>query len=191
MTDPRLDELLDAVPDEDRERLERIHAMLLAAGPPPELPPTLAEAPEPPSARVVSFPRRYRATLAAAAVVALLAVFGAGYLLGGASLTESAAFTVQMTGPGARASLAVFTADGAGNWPMRLTVNGLPVLEKGELYELWLTQGGKLAERCGTFVVTDRETEVRLNAPYRLRQFSGWVVTRAADDTFLLRTTTV
>lgn len=190
MTDPRLDELLD-VPEEDRERLARVHAMLLAAGPPPELPPNLATAPEPPSARVVSFPRRYRATLAAAAVVALLAVFGAGYLVGGASFSESPAFTLQMTGPGARASLAVFTADGAGNWPMRLNVTGLPVLPKGERYELWLTRGGKLAAPCGTFVVTDRETEVRLNAPYKLRQFSGWVITRAGSDAFILRTTTV
>ena len=62
MTDPRfdLDELLgDASPDE-RDRLRRVHELLVEAGPPPELSPELEVTPEPPSAQIHLFPRRYR-----------------------------------------------------------------------------------------------------------------------------------
>ena len=41
------------------------------------------------------------------------------------------------------ATLAVFAADTAGNWPMELSVAGLPVLPKGQHYALWLTLDGQ------------------------------------------------
>ena len=58
-----LDDLVgnDLEPGE-RARLERVHALLGRASPPPELPPALERAPEPPLARVIPFPRRYRYT---------------------------------------------------------------------------------------------------------------------------------
>ncbi len=45
MTDkPDFRELVgDDLPDEERARLERVHELLVAAGPPPELPPALVE----------------------------------------------------------------------------------------------------------------------------------------------------
>ena len=180
-----LDDLVgnDLEPGE-RARLERVHALLGRAGPPPELPHALERAPEPPSARVIPFPRRYRYTALAAAVVAACALFGVGYLAGGAGGSEPVR-TVAMSGPNqATADLALFEKDAAGNWPMKLTVSGLP---EGR-YELWLTREGKLAEPCGAFAVVAGETTVPLNAPYSLKAFDGWVVVSANEKTPVLTT---
>lgn len=156
----------------ERERLERVHALLAQAGPPPELSPALERAPEPPTARVIPFPRRFRYTAFAAAAVAALALFGLGYLAGGAGGKDPVR-TVAMSGaPPASATLDVFEKDAAGNWPMELRVSGLAAGR----YELWLTRGDELAESCGTFAVAQGETTVPLNAPYSLRDFDGWVV---------------
>jgi hypothetical protein len=198
VTDPRLeallDELLDGVQDPARGRLTATHARIVAAGPLPELPPGLVEAPEPPSASVVRLPRRYRFTAVAAAAAIALVVFAAGWLLGGGRAPDQPVQTVAMSGVGATAAasaeLDVFAKDAAGNWPMTLTVRDLAALPAQETYELWLTREGELAERCGSFVVRGAETTVRLNAPYPLRAFDGWVVT-APDETVVLRTTSV
>ena len=72
----------------------------------------------------------------------------------------------------------VLTADKAGNWPMRFTVQGLPQLPRGGYYELYLTRHGRIAAACGTFNVHGGRTTVSLNAPYHLREYDGWVVTR-------------
>jgi hypothetical protein len=168
----------------ERARLERVHALLEQAGRPPELPPALEQAPEPPAARVIPFPRRYRYTALAAAVVAACALFGIGYLAGGAGGSDPVR-TVAMSGPNqATADLALFEKDAAGNWPMELRVSGL---EPGR-YELWLTRGDKLAESCGAFAVAAGETMVPLNAPYSLRDFDGWVVVRAGETGPVLTT---
>jgi hypothetical protein len=171
-----MSDLRDIVGDDldpaERERLERVHALLERAGPPPELSPAVAAAPEPPSARIVPFPRRYRYTAVAAAAVAALALFGLGYLAGGGSGPDPLR-TVAMSGPGtAVAQLDLFEKDAAGNWPMELRVSGLPA----GTYELWLTRDGTLAEPCGAFAVAAGETTVPLNAPYKLTSFEGWVV---------------
>jgi hypothetical protein len=90
-----------------------------------------------------------------------------------------------MSGPNqATADLALFEKDAAGNWPMKLTVSGLP---EGR-YELWLTREGKLAEPCGAFAVVAGETTVPLNAPYSLKAFDGWVVVPANEKTPVLTT---
>jgi hypothetical protein len=168
----------------ERERLERVHALLAQAGPPPELSPALEHAPEPPTARLIPFPRRYRYTAFAAAAVAALALFGVGYLAGGAGGRDPVR-TVAMSGPApASATLDVFDKDAAGNWPMELRVSGLPAGR----YELWLTRGDKLAEPCGAFAVDVGETTVPLNAPYSLRDFDGWVVVPAGGTTPVLTT---
>ncbi len=183
---PDFDELVgDDLPAGERERLLRVHDLLLEAGPPPDLPAAIAEPPALPQARVIQFPRRRATWLAGIAAAAALALvgFGAGYLVGDRG--PAAEFTVVMRGDNAEASLAVLAQDEAGNWPMRLRVEGLPA---GPTYELWLTRDGELAEPCGAFVVGPGETEVPLNAPYKLTQFRGWVVVRAGQTVPLLTT---
>ena len=181
---PDFDELLggeELSPDE-RARLRLAHDLLVRAGPPPELPPALAEPPAT-GATVRFLPRRRRiATLLVAAALLLLA-FGGGYLVAhhGRGSSSAVAFTVKMHGtpraPEAVASLEVLEVDGAGNWPMVMRVRGLKQLPKNGYYELYLTWNGKLGPQCGTFRVHGGTTDVRLNAPYVLKKFNGWVVT--------------
>ena len=188
----------DDVPPEELKRLGRVHELLLWAGPPPELPGELAEPPEPEST-VALVPRRRWRTVAALAAALALGAFGAGWLAASSGDSDEGAFPpidfrVPMHGtaaaPNAVASIAVAERDEAGNWPMAMTVRGLPELPRGQHYELWLTRKGKLAVSCGTFR-TDDDTVTYLNAPYRLRQYDGWVVTRAGERRFLLKTTEV
>ncbi|MFN0155142.1 MAG: anti-sigma factor domain-containing protein [Gaiella sp.] len=194
---PRFEELVDAgeLDATERERLSRIHDLLVAAGPPPELSPTLLDTPEIAETAetvVVPFVRRYRFAALGLAAALALALFGAGYGIGRGTAGPDVEFTVPMSGPGgARASLAVFTQDAAGNWPMELRVTGLEALPNGHRYELWLTRDGKLVAQCGSFVVTGAHAEVPLNAPYRLRSFDGWVVVEAGNTDFVLETETV
>lgn len=191
MSDPLLDELLEGLHGPERDRLAAAHARLLAAGPFPELPPGLATAPEPTTTRVIPLPRRYRFTAIAAAAALALVVFAAGWLVGGGRAPEAPVQTVALEGVGparaASAEIDLFAKDVAGNWPMELTVRGLEPLPDEQTYDLWLTADGELAEPCGSFVVVGAETSVRLNAPYPLKAFDGWVVTRP-DETVVLRT---
>jgi hypothetical protein len=196
---PDLRELVgDDVPPDELERLGRVHELLVRAGPPPELPGDLAAAPEP-DATVALLPRRHWRPLAALAAALALTAFGAGWLAssardsGGESFPKID-FRVPMAGtpaaPHAVASIAVAERDEAGNWPLAMTIRGLPDLPAGESYELWLTKDGKLAALCGPFR-TEGNSITYLNAPYRLRSYDGWVVTRAGSKQFLLKTTKV
>ena len=195
---PDLRELVgDDVPSAELERLRRVDRLLRQAGPPPDLPGEFAEAPA--TGALALFPVRSWRTVAALAAALALVAFGAGWLAGanqdsGSSAFGAVDFSVPMHGtpaaPNAVASLAVHERDESGNWPMAMTVRGLPKLGKGELYELWLTKAGKLAVSCGTFVA-EGNTVVPLNAPYRLRRYDGWVVTRAGSEELLLRTTEI
>jgi hypothetical protein len=170
----------------ERERLERVHGLLVRAGPPPEVPDSLARAPETEPARVVGLPRRRaRTALLLAASLAAIAL-GGGYFWGAHNHGREARFAsvrdVPMHGtpaaPNASASIKLAKADSSGNWPMLLRVQGLKQLPPGSYYELYLTRGGKPAATCGTFRVHSGLTEIRLNAPYALKQFDGWSVTR-------------
>ena len=174
----------DDVEPAERAQLERVHAMLLVAGPPPELPPSLAHAPKPTPARVIPMPRRFRYTAIAVAAIAALAIFGAGYLVAGGPEPQPVE-TLAMSGSGgATAELALFAKDDAGNWPMELSVAGLPAGS----YELWLTRDGELAASCGFFAIAGDEVTVPLNAPYRLMEFDGWVVVPKGGDERVLTT---
>jgi hypothetical protein len=179
---PSFDDLVgtDLEPGQ-RERLERVHDLLIAAGPPPEF-----ES----QARVVAFPRRRRGALlaiAAAFAVAVLALGGA--LVQGGDDT----FVVSMAGttaaPAASASLHVFQLDAAGNWPMEVSVEGLKPAASGRPYELWLTREGKLEGLCGSFLTSaPGSAVVPMNAPYRFDEYDGWVVVEEGSNTPLLTT---
>jgi Anti-sigma-K factor rskA, C-terminal len=182
-------DVLDGLDDRERERLERVRTVLVEAGPPPELPPTLADPPEP-SDRVWPPVGRYRSTVVAIAIVAGVALFGIGYVLGGGETSTQAVETSTLSGDGgASGELAVLPRDGAGNWPVELTVRRLPALEDGEAYALWLTRAGAPDASCGLFAVGREATAVRLNCPYRLDAFDGWAVTRTPGERVLLQAT--
>jgi hypothetical protein len=183
---PKFEDLVG--PDLDRseqERLRRVHDLLLQAGPPPELSPEIEGGPT--LAMTLGRPRRKRARsvmLLAAALTLVTLAFLAGYLTGNGDNGVSAGHTLSLVGtkaaPGALASLRVEDADAAGNWPMALSVTGLPKLPPRGYYTVYLLRNGKPYAPCGTFVVTGKAqgTAVRLNAPYELHEGDTWVVTR-------------
>jgi hypothetical protein len=197
MTDwPDFHELVgDDLPEEEQARLQRVHELLIKAGPPPELPQSLTDPPSAGSKPAVSYLPRRRlgaALLLAAAIAA--AAFGGGYLLGNhtASFGVERAIPMHSTeGSLAQASLQLGHADTAGNRAIQMVVRGLPDLGRKGYYELYLTRAGKRAASCGTFVVHGQATIVRLNAPYLISPSSkpGWIVVahlrRKPDDVLL------
>jgi hypothetical protein len=200
MTHDDFDDLVGDVDDPaERERLRRTHTLLRTAGPPPELPPALRVPPgAPPPAEILELPRglpaRRWAAFAIAAAAIAIAAFGGGYLLAQSGPDEAFAtdFALPMRGtaaePDARASLEVGEIDDAGNWPMRMTVRNLPELPKSGRYELSLTKNGRLAASCGVFAVHGKKTVVFLNAPYKLRRYDDWVITREGSTRILMTT---
>jgi hypothetical protein len=200
VTGPDFRELVgDDLPEQEAARLRRVHELLVEAGPPPELPPSLANGPAERISSPALFHRRRRlgAALLIAAAVALVA-FGGGYLLGnhntGFTAKRAIAMHATTAGASAGASLKLAREDKAGNWPIRMAVRGLPDLGTKGYYELYLTRDGRQVASCGTFVVGGQTTVVQLNAPYLLPPGAkdGWVVVahhRAAGDSPVLLTT--
>jgi len=165
----------------EAERLERVHRLLLEAGPPADLPPQLAEPPEERRARVIALPRRRLAARLVLAAALIGAAFGGGYLAGHKSGEFQAwGEPIPMHGEGARlASIRLGEVDGSGNWPLILRVRGLAPLPARGYYELYLAKrDGKLGPSCGTFRVHEGVTEVRMNAPYRLDRWNEWVIVK-------------
>jgi hypothetical protein len=185
-----LDELLRDVDDpREQERLRKVHDLLLSVDAPPSVPPMLRAAP--PEEPVQLRPRRRRPALVALAAALAALAFGAGYWVGGRG--EDPAFVIDMHGTSdlrnAVASIEILDEDRAGNWPMDIVVRGLePSHDRHDFYELWLTRDGRLVDSCGRFLVHPGVTRVRLTVPYGLRQYDGWVVTRAGSDRALLTT---
>jgi hypothetical protein len=176
VTPPDFDELIgDDVDELERARLRRVHDLLVAAGPPAEVPATLASPP------VVGF-RRRRVALALLAAALVVAAFAGGWLARGA---DGDSFDVRRevpmhgtdAAPVASGSLRLGYPDDHGNWPMLVVVRGLTPLPSNGYYELLLTKEGKPVVTCGSFKVgPSGEATVRLGASYRLRDFDGWVV---------------
>jgi hypothetical protein len=200
---PDFDELVGAeLPDDDRERLLRVHELLLQSDPPPalsgpDLEPAVAKAAPSPRAEAGRVrrlhPRRRRVLALGLAAALLVAAFGLGALVGNRTGGPSSTFTVSMHGTPAAAeasaSLAVYTLDAGGNWPMQVRVTGLAPAANGNPYELWLTKNGKLAELCGSFRTgTDGSATVPMNAPYRFKDYDGWIVVEHGSQTPLLTT---
>jgi hypothetical protein len=122
-----------------------------------------------------------------AAAVAAVA-FGGGYALGHSKSGSTQAFkvvhVVAMHGPhGAQGVVRVSLRDSAGNWPMQVEVNGLPKQpNRSASYQLWLTQGHKPTELCGSFRVSGNPTVVKFTVPYALNGVDGWVVTAQSPN---------
>ena len=196
MSGPNYEELMEGASPGEDARLRQVHDMLVAAGPPPELPESLAEPPairkERPPALTTLPRRRLGAVLVAAAGIAAAAFF-AGYVIGGVGSSTSSAekpFNIPMrptaAAPGSAAVLALARGSSDKNVPMTLTVSNLKHLPKGGYYELWLTRAvkanGKTTQKlvvvCGTFIQNANRVEVKMNAPYTLDSNPGWVITR-------------
>jgi len=166
---------------EERDRLEQVHELLIAAGPPPELPPALAE----PSAELdepTGLPRRRTGAVLALAAALALAAFLGGFIAGrtnGDNFNSVRAIPMHGVGAAQAASgtIDLGQLDSQGNWPLQVKVSHLPSPPKNGYYEMFLTRHGKIAATCGTFNVHGSTATVRLNAPYNLGRFDGWVVT--------------
>ncbi len=178
---------------EDEAKLRRVHDMLVEAGPPPDLPPALEHPLAPQEAEVIEYPllaRRRNAAIAIVAIAATLAAVAGGYAWGH-TRSKPSSLTAERTVPmhGSAGRLGVITVgspDKAGNWPMLVSVDGLPTQQNPRAYyELWLTRNGKPVAPCGGFRVHGNTTSVTLSVPYRLSRYDGWVVTAqqpAASD---------
>ena len=172
------------LPRDERDRLRRVHELVVAAGPPPELPASLQTPPAEPGGRrdegVAWLPARRRGRVLALALAATLAALVLGYVFGARSDDFDSTFSVRMeatrAAPRASAVIDVAEIDDSGNWPLLVKVRGLPAQRENAYYELLLTRPGKPRLTCGTFRVHAGTTTVRLNAPYEFRRPYGWVV---------------
>lgn len=189
---PEFDELIGTdLEHGERERLRRVHDLLVQAGPPAELPPHIESGPTL-AMTLARKPRRStrRLALLAAALCVLGLVFLGGFIAGNRGGGGIAAGrTVDLRGtaaaPGALASLKIDPADPAGNWPMTLSATGLPKLGPKDYFEVFVYRDGKIFAPCGSFVAkpgSENAVRVKLNAPYELRPGDTWVVTQHAWD---------
>lgn len=162
----------------ERARLERVHELLLQAGPPAALPSEL----ERPPAQVIPFPhvarrRGFVALLAAAILVAVS--FAGGYFTahhGGTHVAREAA--LQSPSGRAFASLRIGNRYESGNWPISMSVRGLPQQpDNGAYYLLLLWKHGKPAGVCGAFRVDGGVTKLHFDVPYDITASTRWVIT--------------
>jgi hypothetical protein len=196
---PDLQDLVgDEGTPEERKRLERVHELLVAAGPPPELSPRLESPPSAGTAEVRFLPRRRRQALALVAAALVAVAFGVGYLVGNNGSTVQTSRVVAMHGVGrlasATGSVRIGEPDEYGNWPLVFSARGLRHLPRGGWYVLYLTKNGKIDAPCGTFNADGGETTVRLSVPYDLQLYNGWVVTsrvHGKKSGILLRTNVI
>jgi len=184
---PDFDELVGPeVEQAERARLRAVHDLLVQAGPPAELSPELEAGPT--LALTLQRrprPARRRVLLLAAAVALIAMAFLGGYITGngkGDGLAPGTTMSLVGTkaAPAALASLRIQPADAAGNWPMKISVTGLPKLPPHGYYTVYLVRNGKPFAPCGYFVIStgNRGTSVWLNAPYKLQPHDTWVVTK-------------
>jgi hypothetical protein len=181
---PNFDEMVGSeLTAEERERLLRVHELLVLAGPPPELTPQLEQAPE--GVEKIHVLRRRnvgrRAVFLIAAALLIAIVFVGGFSVGhsgGGKVALALSMKGTSKAPRAQGALSVFLPT-QGNWPMRLSVTGLPENHQGSYYDVYLVRDGKPWGSCGTFKVSNssQALSVPLTAPYALRSGDSWVVT--------------
>jgi hypothetical protein len=185
---PNFDDLVGKdVPDEERQRLQRAHELLVQAGPPPELSPELDSVPWPEeSQRPWRKHGRRRSPLLLAAAIAVAALIGfvLGQSRGPSSTSFNSVGVVKLAGTSldrdAAGTLALGKKDSYGNWSMLLHATGLRQLPEGGYYDLYLTKGREPVVLCGSFNVSGGEVIVKFSAAYDLSHFdrNGWVITR-------------
>jgi hypothetical protein len=188
---PDFDELVGTeATGAERAKLREAHDLLLRAGPPPELTPKLKAGPNPGVARMQHRRRavKRRSLVLLAAALSIAVVFFAGYAVSshrgsGTSAKGEIVKTISLKGTpavsGAQATLDVWQ-ERDGNWPMTLSVKGLPKLPPHTYYEVYLVRDGHPWGSCGSFVVSgsSQALQLHLNAPYKLQKGDSWVVTR-------------
>lgn len=180
---PDLRELVGReLPPEELDRLRRADALLRSVPPPPhEVPTSLTQAvAEVPLAGRRGRPRRRRvaAALAFAALVIAASFFALGYWSGSRFPT---AYSVDLeptaSAPEASALVRVGERDeDSGNVELLVDVSGLPRLDEGEDYALWLERDGEWVATCGYFAVGEGTTTVRMTVSYQFRDFDAWVI---------------
>ena len=171
---------------QERERLRRVHDLIVAAGPPPELPASLAEAPRP-EGTVTFLQRRLRTAIVLAAAIAI-AAFAVGYLVGDQDDTSPSSFSAERTIVlGKERPLTVVRfgePDENGNTLMLVTVQGLRRQSAGDYYTLFMTRDGEPVVPCGTFNVGDEGlTSFRFSIAYDPEAYDGLMLAeyRASD----------
>jgi Anti-sigma-K factor rskA len=178
---PDLPELVGGeLPPDELERLRAVDALLRGVPAPPHDVPaslTAAVAEVPLTPRSGQRGRRVALALAFAAVLAA-ASFGIGHWTGSRFETD---YSVEMTptasAPGAEAVVRVGERyEGSGNVELLLDVSGLPRLEPGQDYALWLERDGEWAATCGYFAVGEGQTTVRMTVSYDFAEFDAWVI---------------
>ena len=172
----------------ERERLERVHDILIAAGPPPELPQQLSEPPRPQGKLVDLARHRLRTGLVLAAAL-LITTFAVGYLFGARgedTSSESVPVTKQVVLGNSAERLVVVgigDRDSSGNWPMTVQVKGLDHLPKGDYYTLYMTRDGKPVVTCGTFNVSkDGLTRISFTIAYDVDRFDGLMLAKYSAE---------
>jgi hypothetical protein len=165
----------DDLPAEERNRLRRVHDLLVTAGPPPELPDHLAEPPAP--AGTVSFLQQRLRTALVLAAALVIAAFAFGYLVGERDDSTASFAATKTVVLGKDRPLAVVRfgePDDNGNRPMLVTVEGLERQPAGNYYTLFMTRDGKPVAPCGTFNVGDEDlTTFRFTIAYDPDRYDG------------------
>ncbi len=187
--EPTLNDLIgDEATGAERQRLQHVHEQLLQAGPPPEISADLEAGPT--LGMTLGHRRRktkQRGMLLLAAAIVLVLVFIGGYASGGngSKGRQQAVISQELKGtslvPQAQGTLQVWNTKDGHNWPMTLTVVGLPQLPGHSAYEVYLVRNGKPWGSCGTFRASnspEQPVTVTLTAPYSLEKGDTWVVTR-------------
>ena len=171
---------------EELDRLRRVHDLLVAAGPPPEMSPAIAHAPEIEESKVLEFKRRRPATVFALAAAVAAAAFVIGYVVAGKQNGFESTRHLAMHGVGqlaaARAQIDIGTHDVGGNYPLNMSVRGLPTAAERRLVRAAALKHGRPTLSCGSFAVDGRSETIRMSVPYDLTEFGklydGWVVVR-------------
>jgi hypothetical protein len=180
---PGFDEIVgsdEELTAEELAGLRQVHELLVSATPPPALSRRLAR-----PRRLRRRPRLARRRLGPALVFAVAAATAAAFAIGysvGHRPGFQTAYSQTMHGvgqlAGASAWIGVGRRDASGNWPLEMTVHGLPRLPASAWYDLYLTKKGKPDVLCGSFrTAAGSVTRIRLNAPSDLGEYTGWIVT--------------
>ena len=182
---PKFHELVgEGLPPSEAERLERVHEMLVVAGPPPELPPELEEAPDARgnvrelsrrgSPAAASARRSHRSRDRTARVRRRIPGRVQAHEQG-----LRVRSTVALTNTQAQAVVRIGPRDANGNTPMSSRSRACPKLPEHDYYVLYMTKGGKPVGVCGSFDVRGpRSTTLRFPVAYDPADFDGLQIAR-------------